>query len=41
MLIMCVFYRPAEQTPLTALKVAEMLQEVGFPPGVVNIVPGT
>ena len=32
--------KPAEQTPLTALKLAEMLNEVGFPPGVVNIIPG-
>lgn len=32
--------KPAEQTPLTALKVAEMLKEVGFPPGVVSILPG-
>ena len=32
--------KPAEQTPLTALKVAELAQEVGFPDGVVNVVPG-
>jgi acyl-CoA reductase-like NAD-dependent aldehyde dehydrogenase len=32
--------KPAEQTPLTALKVAEMLRKCGFPKGVVNIVPG-
>lgn len=32
--------KPAEQTPLTALKVAEMIQEAGFPKGVVNILPG-
>jgi aldehyde dehydrogenase (NAD+) len=32
--------KPAEQTPLTALKIAEMLNEVGFPPGVINIIPG-
>jgi acyl-CoA reductase-like NAD-dependent aldehyde dehydrogenase len=35
-----VVIKPAEQTPLTALKLAEMLKEVGFPPGVVNFVPG-
>lgn len=35
-----VVVKPAEQTPLTALKVGEMLKEVGFPPGVVNILPG-
>jgi aldehyde dehydrogenase (NAD+) len=32
--------KPAEQTPLTALKVAEIAQEVGFPDGVINVVPG-
>ncbi|GFS35720.1 aldehyde dehydrogenase, mitochondrial [Nephila pilipes] len=32
--------KPAEQTPLTALYVAELTKEVGFPPGVVNVVPG-
>ncbi|XP_023236254.1 aldehyde dehydrogenase, mitochondrial-like [Centruroides sculpturatus] len=35
-----VVMKPAEQTPLTALYVAELIKEVGFPPGVVNIVPG-
>ncbi|XP_045529141.1 aldehyde dehydrogenase X, mitochondrial-like isoform X1 [Pieris brassicae] len=32
--------KPAEQTPLTALAVAALIKEAGFPPGVVNIVPG-
>ena len=32
--------KPAEQTPLTALYVAELIKEAGFPPGVVNIIPG-
>jgi aldehyde dehydrogenase (NAD+) len=32
--------KPAEQTPLTALRVGELALEAGFPPGVVNIVPG-
>ncbi len=32
--------KPAEQTPLTALELASWLQELGFPPGVVNIVTG-
>lgn len=32
--------KPAEQTPLTALKVAALAQEVGFPDGVLNVVPG-
>ncbi|HEV3256005.1 MAG TPA: aldehyde dehydrogenase family protein [Gemmataceae bacterium] len=32
--------KPAEQTPLTALRAAEMAQEAGFPDGVVNVVNG-
>jgi len=32
--------KPAETTPLTALRLAEILQDVGLPPGVVNIVTG-
>jgi betaine-aldehyde dehydrogenase len=32
--------KPAEQTPLTALAIAEWLEEIGFPPGVINIVTG-
>ncbi len=32
--------KPAETTPLTALRLAEILQEVELPPGVVNIVTG-
>ena len=32
--------KPAEQTPLTALEFANWLEEVGLPPGVVNIVNG-
>ncbi len=32
--------KPAETTPLTALRLAEMFEEVGLPPGVVNIVTG-
>jgi len=32
--------KPAEQTPLSALRFAELVQSVGFPPGVVNILPG-
>jgi acyl-CoA reductase-like NAD-dependent aldehyde dehydrogenase len=32
--------KPAEQTPLTALRLGELICEVGFPPGVVNIVTG-
>jgi aldehyde dehydrogenase (NAD+) len=36
----CVVLKPAELTPLSSLKIAELMREVGFPPGVVNIVPG-
>ncbi len=32
--------KPAEQTPLSALFLAELINEAGFPPGVINIVPG-
>jgi aldehyde dehydrogenase (NAD+) len=32
--------KPAEQTPLSALRVAELAMEVGFPEGVINVVPG-
>ncbi len=32
--------KPAEQTPLTALRVAAFAQEAGFPDGVINVVPG-
>jgi aldehyde dehydrogenase (NAD+) len=35
-----VVLKPAEQTPLTALKIGELIMEAGFPPGVVNILPG-
>ncbi len=35
-----VVMKPAEQTPLTALYVAELVKEAGFPAGVVNVVPG-
>jgi len=33
--------KTAPQTPLTANRIAELIQEVGFPRGAVNIVPGT
>uniref|UniRef100_T1JDA6 10-formyltetrahydrofolate dehydrogenase n=1 Tax=Strigamia maritima TaxID=126957 RepID=T1JDA6_STRMM len=36
-----VVIKPAQVCPLTALKFAEMTVRAGFPPGVVNIVPGT
>ena len=35
-----VVFKPAELTPLTSLRVAELIAEVGFPSGVVNVVPG-
>ncbi|CAH1796081.1 unnamed protein product [Owenia fusiformis] len=35
-----VVVKPAEQTPLSALYLGSLIKEVGFPPGVVNIVPG-
>ena len=36
----CVVLKPAEQSPLTALRVAELAAEAGIPPGVFNVVPG-
>jgi phenylacetaldehyde dehydrogenase len=36
----CVILKPAEQTPLTALRLGEIMVEAGVPDGVVNIVPG-
>src|SRR6184192_4366275 len=35
-----VVLKPARYTPLTALKFAEIVQEIGLPPGVVNILTG-
>jgi aldehyde dehydrogenase (NAD+) len=35
-----VVLKPAEQTPLTALRVAQLAQEAGYPDGVINVVPG-
>ena len=32
--------KPAEQTPLSCLRLGELAMEAGFPPGVINIVPG-
>ena len=32
--------KPAEQTPLTALRLAELAAEAGLPPGVLNVLPG-
>src|SRR5450755_689082 len=36
----CIVMKPAEITPLTSLKIAELMSEAGLPDGVVNIVPG-
>ena len=35
-----VVMKPAEQTPLTALRIGELIIEAGFPAGVVNLLPG-
>lgn len=35
-----VVLKPAENTPLTALRLGELLMEAGIPEGVVNILPG-
>lgn len=36
----CVILKPSEVTPLSTLKIADLLKEAGYPPGVVNVVPG-
>jgi len=36
-----VVIKPAQVSPLTALKFAELTVEAGFPPGVINVLPGT
>ena len=35
-----VIVKPAEETPLTALRLAELAMEAGLPPGVLNVLPG-
>ncbi|MCY1218709.1 NADP/NAD-dependent aldehyde dehydrogenase PuuC [compost metagenome] len=35
-----VVIKPSEITPLSTLRIAELMKEVGFPDGVVNVVPG-
>ena len=36
----CIILKPAEQTPLSALYLAQLFEEAGFPPGVFNVVNG-
>jgi phenylacetaldehyde dehydrogenase len=36
----CVVLKVAEQTPMSALRLAELFDQAGFPPGVVNILTG-
>ncbi|VDM33186.1 unnamed protein product [Hydatigera taeniaeformis] len=36
----CIIVKPAEETPLSALFFAHLVEQIGFPPGVVNVVPG-
>jgi betaine-aldehyde dehydrogenase len=36
----CIVLKPAEITPLTSLRIAELMSEAGMPDGVVNVVPG-
>jgi acyl-CoA reductase-like NAD-dependent aldehyde dehydrogenase len=36
----CVVLKPAEQSPLSAIRIAALALEAGIPPGVLNVVPG-
>jgi aldehyde dehydrogenase (NAD+) len=36
----CTVLKPAEEAPLTALKIGQLALEAGFPPGALNVVPG-
>ena len=35
-----IYFFPIQVTPLTAMKFAELVVKAGFPPGVINILPG-
>lgn len=35
-----IVFKPSEVTPLSALRMASLIEEAGFPPGVVNIING-
>jgi acyl-CoA reductase-like NAD-dependent aldehyde dehydrogenase len=35
-----IIHKPASETPLSALRLAELAHEVGFPPGAWNVIPG-
>ncbi len=35
-----VVLKPSEETPATAMELSKIIDEIGFPPGVVNIIPG-
>ena len=35
-----ILIKPAEDTPLSALYIAKLAEEAGFPPGVINALPG-
>lgn len=35
-----ILIKPAEDTPLSALYIAQLAEEAGFPPGVINVLPG-
>ena len=36
----CIIIKPSEETPLSALYFAKLAREAGFPPGVINVLPG-